>query len=155
MPEVPLKHYVRCTTNGKLEVFGKRFTCKRAKVVTIKQIYRNSKDKSFKALFKAFKFLFSCHTSKENTFVVFIEDENEPENVHMLWCCSHFENTGVENISALSYFLQELKCHMAPYAGIHIDLLDGFWEKLLITVYNSGLPFPEHLKDIKNPNIEY
>jgi len=134
----------------KAEIFGKLFTCDKYKPIPIRKI----KDKSLRELYKIFKTLLPDHPDEDNTVVYFLHREEEA-TVDLIWTCTHFECTSPEEISGIVYFLLDLQWHMGPMAEIHLDLLDGFWEKLIITVYNAPFKFPKRFKDVKNLLVDY
>lgn len=134
----------------KVEVFGKQFDCDQYKAVQMKKI----KDRSLRELFDIFQKLLPDHPNENNVVLYFLHDK-ENGGVTLLWTCAHYECTDPQEISGLVYFLLDLQWQMGHMAEIHVDLLDGFWEKLIITVYNSPFKYPKRLSDIKNPMVDY
>ena len=134
----------------KAKVFEKNFSCDKFKAVQMQKI----KDRSLRDLFEIFQKLLPDHPDENNVVLYFLYNKEEGD-VTMLWTCAHYECTSPEEISGLLYFLLDLKWHMGPMSEIHVDLLDGFWEKLIITVYNSPFKYPKRVSDIKNPMVEY
>lgn len=133
-----------------LEILNKKYKCDRHKGYAIGEI----EDRSLRKLFDLFKKLLPDHPDEKNTEVWFLERKDDDE-VMLLWCCHHYECTSSLEISGLLHFLLELEWHMSPKSEVHLDFLDGFWEKLLITVYNAPFKFPEKAEDIKNLAVDY
>lgn len=131
-------------------VLGKVFNCDEYVAYPMKDV----KDRSLRELFDLFKTLLPDHPDEENTKLYFLKDTGALSGVHLLWVCEHFEGSSTLEVSGLSHFLQEMQWHFGA-AEIHVALLDGFWEKLLLQAYNVPFEYPAKPGDIHNKNVDY
>ena len=113
-----------------LEVFGKRYSCIGYMHFSIAELKKSPLKEIFSELFELFIRLCEDHPDELNTVVYFIKKD---EQVDMLWTCSHFEGTSVQEVTGLLYFMQELEFISE---SVHIDLLDGVAERLIIICYD-------------------
>jgi len=143
-------------------VFKKGFRCLDHKRFAIAEIA----DRSLNELYDIFKNVCeNVHTDKENTGVHFLLKESDShihtfyplrrkeQRIDLLWTCSHFEGTSVEAISGLSYFVIQMRGLLGH--DVHVELLDGVWEKLLIEVYDVDFNFPDTPIDVFNKGVDY
>ena len=131
-------------------IFGKQYNREDYQKVLMK----NVKDRSLLELYDLFeKVIDNAHTSKESVVLYFLL--NDDKKVDLLWTCSHYEGTNISSITGMAHFLTILKYYMGDESEICLDLIDGFYEKLIITIYNVPFKFPNDVSEIKNSRMDY
>lgn len=111
-------------------IFTKRYCCDSFVSAPIAELKNPVLGKAW----HRFKRLFPDHPSGENTVLYLLEIKSNEWN--LLWTCSHFECTYMDNIKEMGDFLEQLSSFCAEDYCASLDLLDAFAEKLMILVPN-------------------
>lgn len=92
-------------------------------------------DPPFHAIFQEFSSTFPDHPNEHNT--VFYLIQSASNDCSILFHCSHFEHTFSDELPALANFVESTARIVASSQGGHIELLDGYGEKLIIRFYGA------------------
>jgi hypothetical protein len=128
------------------KVFGKTYLCKRAVSYPMRKI----KNATLRELYKLFTaYVDNVHTDLDTVEVHFLEDDDG--TVDLLWTCSHYEATFLEDLMGLLHFMAEIRYFLGD-VFVSLDLLDAVAEKLIVRIIVKASPFSLQYKFPDTPN---